>query len=330
MSVKIIDLYSGNDFNPGQIVMDGYKGVVFKGGQGAWGDVPRVHPDWWQKAADFGLLRGWYWLCDSRYAAPDHIVEMDKYKLLDDVGELGLWADLEKPVLSMTETDYYRTPYAGSKNVVDFFYLLNLRGVKAGAYTGPGAYELIMRYAPVSAHEYLAQFDLWTAQYPYAYQEGISKPTLYGKWTDWVWWQWREGPDVNVFNGTDEEFHNKYGSVIIPPPTGETPMYTGTVLVTELNIRPQANTSQPKIGTLKYNDKIEASAKENGWWKLTKITRAGLNVPLPASECYAYEGATGGYIRTDTFTQPPPIPSEFPSEVGLTIGGVTKQYIPKP
>ncbi len=29
---------------------------------------------------------------------------------------------------------------------------------------------------------------------------------MYGSWTNWVYWQYREGPDVNLFNGTDDEF----------------------------------------------------------------------------------------------------------------------------
>ena len=315
---KVIDLYGFNEFNPGQIKMDGYSGVIFKAGQGAWADVPRTHPEWWQQAKDFGLLRGWYWLCDSRYHSSAHIDEMNKFKIFDDVGELGLWIDVEKPVISMTETDYWKTRYAGHQNLVDFAYLITLQGITPGIYTGPGAYSLVARDAPKQTHDYLAQFPLWTAQYPFNYQEGISKPSLYGSWKTWTLWQWREGPDVNIFNGTDEEFDARFG-VVSTPPTGDPSMYQGTVTTSQLNIRPGASTAQASIGKLNYGDKIEASVVETGWWKLTKITRGTTNMPLPAEICYAYEGATKGYIRTDAIVEPPVDPAGYPNKIKITL-----------
>jgi len=300
--IKIIDLYSGNDFVPGQLVMDGYSGVIFKAGQGAWADVPRYHPDWWQMAKDAGLKVGWYWLVDSRYPSADHLDEMDRFHILDDLGELGLWADVEKPVISMTEAEYWKTPYAGSAQVVDFVYLVRLRGVKIGIYTGPGAFDLICGGASQTRKDYLSESELWTAQYTSAPQ-----PNLYGAWKSWVWWQQREGPDVNVFNGSDAEFYAKYGGVQPPPPTGEN-MLKGTVLV-DLNIRPSADTTQAAIGKLLKNDLVEASERINGWWKLSKITRGGVNIPLPAASCYSYEGASSGYIRLDEIVDVPPPPT---------------------
>lgn len=227
MTVKLIDLYSGNNFNPAKIIADGYTGVIFKAGQGGWADCPRYHPTWWQQAKDAGLLVGWYWLCDSRYHSSYHIKEMENWKIFDDVGQLGLWVDMEKPMIAMTEAAYWKTPYAGHKNVVDFVYLIGEHGINPGIYTGPGAYELIMRGAPKTAHDYLSTCDLWTAQYPYVYVSGVSKPKVYGSWTTWNFWQYREGPDINIFNGGDEEFYMKYGGYIsppTPPDTGEPPM----------------------------------------------------------------------------------------------------------
>ena len=226
--IKIIDTYSNGEFNPSKWVSEGYSGVIFKAGQGEWADVPRYHPEWWQQAKDAGLKRGWYWLVDSRHYSANHLDEMDKFNLFADLGELGLWADVEKPVISMTESDYWKTPYAGSANVVDFVYLIRQRGYKIGIYTGPGAFDLICGGASQTRKDYLAECELWTAQYPYNYVEGVSQPDLYGSWKTWTWWQWREGPDVNKFNGTDEEFAIKYGGTT-PPPTGEPMNYKITV-----------------------------------------------------------------------------------------------------
>jgi hypothetical protein len=192
---------------------------------------------------------------------------METWKIFDDVGQLGLWVDMEKPMISMTEVAYWKTPYAGYKNVVDFVYLIQNRGVNPGIYTGPGAYELIMRGAPQTAHDYLGKCDLWTAQYPYVYVPGISKPKVYGSWKTWNFWQYREGPDINIFNGTDGEFYMKYGGYIsppippeppiIPPPTGET-MYKGICNVAPTNVKPMDGSSvlaQLQVGWYVYGDK---------------------------------------------------------------------------
>ena len=255
MTIKIIDLYSGNNFEPDKIIADGYIGVIFKAGQGGWADCPRYHPEWWMQAKDAGLLVGWYWLCDSRYHSSKHIREMEEWKIFDDVGNLGLWIDMEKPVLSMTETAYWKTPYAGYRNVVDFTYLINDRGVKPGIYTGPGAYELIMRGAPETAHDYLGEHELWTAQYPYIYIPYVSNPKMYGSWKIWALWQYREGPDVNIFNGSDDQFYMKYGGYLSPEPppppiTGETmPTQKGTAR-TATNIKSMSGVPSGTIATL--------------------------------------------------------------------------------
>lgn len=257
MTIKIIDTYSNGEFNPHAWVEDGYTGVIFKAGQGAWADVPRYHPAWWRQAKDAGLYVGWYWLCDSRRRSSEHIDEMNRFHLFDDLGELGLWVDVEKPIITMKEKDYWKTPFAGHQNLVDFMYLLTLKDIMPGIYTGPGAYELVTRRASRTSHEYLAQFDLWTAQYYDNYQPGISQPRLYGAWTEWEWWQWREGPDINIFSGSDFEFVEKYGHPV--PPTGQPPdqippgdnqMKFKATSQFAMSIRSDHNTFSPKLGTL--------------------------------------------------------------------------------
>jgi GH25 family lysozyme M1 (1,4-beta-N-acetylmuramidase) len=306
MAIKFIDLYSGNDpFKPEKIMADGYTGVIFKAGQGSWADCPRYRKDWWQRAKDAGLLVGWYWLCDSRYHSSMHIHEMEAWKIFNDVGQLGLWVDMEKPMIAMTETTYWKTPYAGYKNVVDFVYLLHGKGINPGIYTGPGAYELIMRGAPKSAHDYLAQHKLWTAQYPYVYIPGISKPKLYGSWQAWEFWQYQEGPDINIFNGTDQQFYLSYGGYVSPnpppeppviiPPVGATPMYKGVAKQAPVNVKPMDGSStlaQLQLGWYVYGDysatrtdiiNVTAYYKGNETAKVTlakpcKVTASALNI----------------------------------------------------
>jgi GH25 family lysozyme M1 (1,4-beta-N-acetylmuramidase) len=224
-SVQIIDLYSGNNFDAAQIVAQGYGGVIFKAGQGGWADVPRYRGDWWRQAGQYGLLRGWYWLADSRYSAGYHLDEIRRWfpDPLALNSELGFWVDIEKPRVSMTEADYRKTKYHGHRNVLELIAGLEAMGVRPGVYTGPGAYGLVFENASFPAHNAAAfradgtQRDLWTAQYPWIYLPGVSRPSLYGSFKKWTFWQWREGPDVNIYNGTQDEFAAAYGEPPLPP-----------------------------------------------------------------------------------------------------------------
>ena len=82
------------------------------------------------------------------------------------------------------------------------------------------------------------------------------------------------------------------------------PTIYGTVisgtLASPLNIRSGPGTNYSDIGNLYIGDKLEASEKVGGWWKLTRIIRANGIVEIPAStETYSYENG-GLYIRTDS------------------------------
>jgi GH25 family lysozyme M1 (1,4-beta-N-acetylmuramidase) len=124
--------------------------------------------------------------------------------------------------------------------------------------------------------------------------------------------------DYNLFNGDEAKFASIFGGVPQPAPV-ETPVETGehrmigqVIVTSSLNIRQSAGTSLPAIGTLRPGDTVEASQVVHGWWRLTRITRAGANIPLPATECYAYEGDSQGYIRDITPPVEPPT-AELPA-----------------
>lgn len=195
--------------------------MVFKWGQGMLSDVPRLRPTWWGEAEFAGLQRGIYWLNDARYKAPDQVESLKRASDLD-FGELGCWVDNEKPWISMTDLDYWKLPYAGIKNIIDFQYLVSL--LKAshfpdympGFYTSPGFYKLFSKGITESQEDFLAKSPLWTAQYPWMYIPGISRPSKYGNWEKHTLWQYRAEPDINIFNGTQEEFDAMFPSM----PTG--------------------------------------------------------------------------------------------------------------
>ena len=298
--IKVIDLYSANSRDFEEALNGTFSGVIFKGGQGDWLDVPKIQPDWWKIAGDKGLLRGHYWVCDSRYHSSKHIDAINRWRdssKIDLNAELGFWSDVEFPYISCTVEEYWRTPYAGHKNVVDFHYLMEVNGINAGLYSGD-VYNEIMKNASSADHDYLAKFKMWPANYPFIYIPGVSKPRMFGHWTKWTLWQYHGNPDYNIFNGTDEEFYATFGAAPIPPepPTGGD-MYNGTTLV---NLNYRKTPGGVLIATMPAGTKVEADRIENKYWHLTKIGGA-----TQTSDAWAFEGANNGYIRLDSVVNPP-------------------------
>jgi hypothetical protein len=262
--IKIIDIYSGNEWwNPQKALSDGYTGVIFKAGQGVLPDVPRIHPSWAKDAHDAGLFVGWYWMMDSRYK-PSRQVDMLVKTLGTSFGELGIYADCEKPNLAMKDADYWKTLYPGMKHIVDFIYLLEIQTrIRAGVYTSPGFWNLINQRPNQTYINYLAKSRLWTAQYPWIYIPGISKPTRYGGWDKHTFWQYKERPDINLYNGTDEEFNTEFSGMFVPPtePPAYTVMYVNASI--GLNVRDEPNGD--KIGALRNHARVEVKTTMSGW-----------------------------------------------------------------
>lgn len=270
--VKLIDIYSGNEWwNPEKALGDGYSGVIFKGGQGKLSDVPRVKKNWAEDAHKAGLMVGWYWLMDSRYR-PSEQVEVLRESLGDSLGELGIWVDCEKPVLSWKDAQYWKTPYAGLHNIVDFMYLLEKRtGIKANVYTSPGFWGTVAQRPKQSDLDYLSGTKLWTAQYPWIYVPGISKPTKYGPWEKWTLWQYKERPDINLYNGTDEEFYSEFNGVYIPPVIEEKPAYTVLYVNAPRGLLLRDAPSGEKIGSIRNRARVEVSDLVSGWYHIESI-----------------------------------------------------------
>jgi GH25 family lysozyme M1 (1,4-beta-N-acetylmuramidase) len=223
--IKIVDLYSVNaPLSIDKLVLDGYRGVIFKAGQGEWPDVPRVQPTWWNDAKLAGLERGWYWLGDARIRPSLQFEALKKSTNLD-FGELGMWIDAEKPYRMVDKGDkiYWAMPYSGFDALYDLMYYIQQTGVSRfaehlpGFYTNPNFWSIISNRMSIGAQEWFARAPLWTAQYYWHWTEK-SKPTLYGAWKKWTLWQHREGPDDNLFNGTVEEFIAFFGLEVQPMP----------------------------------------------------------------------------------------------------------------
>lgn len=218
--IKLIDFYSGNRFDLQAVKDDGFTGVIFKAGQGVLADVPRIHPEWQDEARDAGLKVGWYWVPDSRVEGSRQVEAIDEW--LPDFGELGLWMDAEKPKISWTYEEYWATRYAGQQTIYNIMVGVQQLGRSwfphglPGFYTNPDFWYNVFHKLPIEIQDWYSQALLWTAQYPYVWTT-FSRPTMYGRWDKWTLWQYRGEPDIDIFNGTEEEFNNIFKSIAPAP-----------------------------------------------------------------------------------------------------------------
>jgi GH25 family lysozyme M1 (1,4-beta-N-acetylmuramidase) len=214
MSIQVLDVYSGNDFDLKEEKAIGVDAVIFKAGQGQLGDFPRVRPDYIREAEDNGLLWGTYWLVDARYTPESQKAALKQWFPTGDFGPLGLWLDVEKPMIWMPDLIYRRLPYAYYKPIESVWRSMKeWSGEYPGWYTCPGAWQLICSAMPRSLQvEIAANARLWTAQYK------TSAPDVYGAWEKPTMWQYQGEPDYSIV--LDEAWWaEKTGTNVPPVPT---------------------------------------------------------------------------------------------------------------
>jgi GH25 family lysozyme M1 (1,4-beta-N-acetylmuramidase) len=298
---------------------------VIRAGQNTWVDSQFRRN--WTEAKRHGIKRGSYWFYDDR-VSPGKQAELWASLLCDDYPEMEIWCDWENS---------YGGGYKGLANVVAFMQRVEqlLPGIKIGLYSGYYFFrENSNAVANASQYAYLKTRPLWLAWY-------VADPAqvlIPNPWTSLFMWQWGTPPvgreygvqtaelDMNWLNMTEADFQKRYGG-ITPPPVEPGETMQGKVLV-NLFIRPTPGTQYAYVGQLAPNDIVEGTRLESGWWKLTKWTRGTTTMVLPRLDCYAYEGASSGYIQTIAAPPPPPVET-FPARVGLEINGVTKYYVPE-
>ena len=181
-----------------------------------------------------------------------------------------------------------------------------LDGVEAAVGIKPIIYTSQSKWVYTEYPTWASRYKLWTAQYPYS-PDGQGAPLYvpYGNFVSWWGWQYSENAtvqgfkgDINVYNGTTEEWIEQYGGGVIPPEPPGGDMFQGTCITASLNVR-NASSAGAVVNYLSLNDKAEADRVEAGWWHLTKIRGA-----TTTGENWAYEGATKNYIRTDAIVPP--------------------------
>jgi len=212
--------YQDNNGTPQQIdfskmVGQGADFVIVRAGQNLWPD-----PDFnynWKNAKIVGLPRGSYWFYDSR-VSPEKQAEIFASMFKADMPELELWLDIE---------EHYGGPYAGYKNWKKFLDKLIqlLPQARIGIYT---SYGYIAGVIPAAEFPYFAKFPLWLASW-----NPVDKVDVPLPWLSCLYWQWGTPTwgiawgcesfeiDMNLFNGTKEEFLKLYNltdqTETIPP-----------------------------------------------------------------------------------------------------------------
>lgn len=253
--VRMLDVYAGNVWDPAAELAKGIRGIICKAGQGGFYSLPKTFISDCERA---GIPWGVYWLIDSRYDSGYHMRAIkDAFRDMN-FGPLGWWWDCEKPKIGMSDATYRKTPYQGNgliEAVIDKF--TGWCGQSGGIYTAPGFARLLGWYSPLfkmkSLAKKLAAMPLWVAQY----NDYIMTPDLCGVWSDWLWWQYREGPDYNYFNGDLAKFQAYLDGYVVAPPPPSQDKYTGTVVSAwGVNVRTAPGTSFAKITTLLRNEEV--------------------------------------------------------------------------
>lgn len=161
----------------------GVAGTIIRVGQRNWIDTSFVQS--WKDAKQAGLPRGPYWFLDSR-ATPESQAQLLANSLGLDTGELPIAVDFE-----------------GIKDVP------NTTGIQLKAFI-----EEIKRLIPekeiviytgkyywfdnvgTAMYDYFKQYELWIANY------GVQTPAIPKPWTTWLFWQFSEEGDGNIY-GTE-------------------------------------------------------------------------------------------------------------------------------
>ncbi len=257
--------------------------VIIRAGQNIWVDSDfKVN---WREAKLAGLPRGSYWFYDSRIE-PKRQAELWVQQFGGDYGELPLFADFEES---------YNGPYKGWKNWYTFLERIKaLVGTKEIAiYT---AYYYWRDNAPNATTQaenlnYFGQYPLWIANY------GTSEPLVPQPWKkgEWLFWQYTETGDgnlfgvesneidLNYFNGDLNALRARFNLTDSPPPpppdpdpipeedtpTGKTYKVTTSP---SLKVREGPGTTYDSIGLIYPNEIVEEinANTDRTWLKIRK------------------------------------------------------------
>ena len=288
--------------------------VIIRGGQNVWVDtkfeVNRA------EAHKRGMAWGIYWFYDDRVSPS---AQADTLARLFESGQpqptMEIFCDWEST---------FNGKYSGVKNVVAFMQRVEqlLPWAKIGIYTG---YYFFMANTNavlnISQLNYLKTKPLWLAWYSSSFASvKIPRP-----WTSVTHWQYGTPArgaefgvssieiDMNWYNGTQEEFTQRYGGVVITPPTEAQLMaWKGTTLdsipvrtaIDGGAISPYLAKGTPISGDAVDGTWLHMTAPRIGW------VNAGMN-----------QTKVSWQTVTVTPPPPPPPPSTVLTPFTLTVDG---------
>jgi len=251
--------------------------IILRAGQNTWADTMFLIN--YQAAKARNMLRGIYYFYDDRASPGAQAAKLIEL-IGDDPPELPIFADWERT---------YGGAFGGLKKVVAFMQAIEKEypGCQVGLYTGYYWFtENSNAILNFFQYQYLKDKPLWLASYTDASAVRIPAP-----WTTLDFWQfgtpsvdWGQSSaelDMSYFNGTIEEFYNRYAGGTPPPVEMEITMQ-GTVK-TFTNIRSEPNKGSVDLGDLLTGDIVEWVDEYAGldgltWLKLTSATRNGAPV----------------------------------------------------
>lgn len=306
-------------------------GLIMKCGQGTAKD-----PQFDRNRAESkknGIPRGTYWFYDSRIPPKQQAALWWEWMKVD-TWELMHFADYE---------ENYGGAWGGWQNfkifLQEFQRLSRLPSNRIGIYS---AYYYWIAHSPTSTTElnYFVQFPFWEAWYT-TNPANVVIPRPWTQQTLIAWQYGTMGPDgqtprghyfgcdsievdeSNVNTANEATYRQLFGLDPLPPPTGGL-MYgiaTGNITI---RTGPSISSHQYKVnGVGLYvltGDKLESPEQRDGFWKLSKLTRAApSDPPVVTFPTDAWCGAA--YIQE---TDAPTLPDEV-----FTLAISKPGYVPQ-
>lgn len=203
--------------NPTAELIAGARFMITKVGQGEVIDSA-FRPNW--EIYRGKMARGSFYLIDSR-VPPKPQADLYWANLKADPGEIPiLWVDYEKPLVNMTDADYFRTPYAGWQALYVFIERLKgISGHPVGIYSNWDMFNIAGPKDPAQ-RAYFEALPFWDSH-------PGSAPLLPAGFTHYVLWQDAfsdiNGLDTDVFNGSESDFAAFTGGQIPAPSPAPAP-----------------------------------------------------------------------------------------------------------
>jgi len=288
--------------------------VIIRGGQNVWVDtkfeVNRA------EAHKRGMAWGVYWFYDDRVSPG---AQADTLARLFESGQpqptMEIFCDWEST---------FGGKYSGVKNVVAFMQRVEqfLPWAKVGMYTG---YYFFMANTNavlnMSQLNYLKTKPLWLAWYTNNFAN-VKIPRPWSSVTHWQYGTPARGAefgvgsieiDMNWFNGTQDEFYQRYGGVVITPPTEAQLMAWKGITLDSIPVR-TAIDGGAISPYLAKGTPISGDAVDGTWLHMTAPRIGWVNAGVNQTK-------VSWQTVTVTPPPPPPPPSTTLTPFTLTVDG---------